>query len=274
MPKSRPYFTDIETLDFIYDDPKKIDYFFAECSALAYKASTVAKREYAKIGFKSHNYYSVEGAQCHMVWNDDHIIVAFRGTEPNKFSDISADLEITKEKSMSGEGYVHEGFKEEVDKLWKKLQSRFKRTIEDGHRTVWICGHSLGAAMATIFASRVEQVFDNSIKLYTYGSPRCGGKKFINSISNIPHKRFVNNNDIVTCVPSRIRFKHHGVRQYITSNGKVARLSNWSRFKDKVSGFFRDLIKGSIDWFSDHSIEEYSSKLKNVWKSNTKFIEV
>ena len=24
-----------------------------------------------------------------MVWNDDHIIVAFRGTEPDKFSDIS-----------------------------------------------------------------------------------------------------------------------------------------------------------------------------------------
>ena len=115
--------------------------------------------------------------------------------------------------------------------------------------------------------------FDNSIKIYTYGSPRCGGKNFINSISNIPHKRFVNNNDIVTCVPSRIRIKHHGVRQYITSNGKVARLSNWSRFIVKVSGFFRDLIKGSIDWFSDHSIEEYSSKLKNVWKSDTKFIE-
>ena len=30
MPKSRPYFTDIETLDFIYDDPKKITDFIEQ----------------------------------------------------------------------------------------------------------------------------------------------------------------------------------------------------------------------------------------------------
>ena len=54
MPKSREYFAEIENLDFIYDDPKKIDYFFAECAALAYKASAVAKREYAKVGLSLH----------------------------------------------------------------------------------------------------------------------------------------------------------------------------------------------------------------------------
>ncbi len=201
-----------------------------------------------------------------MVWNDDHIIVAFRGTEPDKFSDISADLEITKEKSMSGEGYVHEGFKEEVDKLWKKLQSRFKRTIEDGHRTVWICGHSLGAAMATIFASRVDQVFDNSIKIYTYGSPRCGGKNFINSISNIPHKRFVNNNDVVTGVPFWLMgYRHHGDLQYINYYGNIRKLTVWQRVKDQLRGRWAAIKKLQLfDGIRDHDIAKYSENLKNA----------
>ena len=62
--------------------------------------------------------------------------------------------------------------------------------------------HSLGAALATICASRLD-----AHELYTFGSPRVGNRAFVKEMKNdgIQHYRFVNNNDIVTGVPFPLR---------------------------------------------------------------------
>ena len=105
-------------------------------------------------------------------------VIACRGTEPTQFNDIKADLNAipTKSETVS---YVHSGFKEEVDKIWPRLVDDISR--EAGTRTVWFCGHSLGAAMATIVASRCtgSKECPDPAELYTYGSPRVGFKKYV-----------------------------------------------------------------------------------------------
>ena len=68
------------------------EWFFAECSRLAYRPKLRGAKEFRRIGFTTHNFYDVEGAQCHIAKNSDTIIIAFRGTEPKQFSDINADL--------------------------------------------------------------------------------------------------------------------------------------------------------------------------------------
>ena len=199
MSKSE-YFDGVKKLE--YNDLQEEDFcswFFAECSRLAYRNELRARKEFRRIGFTTYNFYSVEGAQVHIAKNNDTIIIAFRGTEPKQFSDIKADLMAWKKRSRSV-GQVHAGFKGEVDKLWADIRVSMGRKAG---RDIYVCGHSLGGAMATICASRLrsETRKGNVKALYTYGSPKVGGKLFVWGIDELEHYRHVNNNDMVTRVP-------------------------------------------------------------------------
>ena len=41
-------------------------YFFADCSRLAYHDGRVAKKYFKRVGFTTHKFFDVEGAQCHI----------------------------------------------------------------------------------------------------------------------------------------------------------------------------------------------------------------
>ena len=148
------FFEKINDLDILlHCDGYEREYFFAECSRLAYKGEKLAKKEFKKVGFTSYKFCNVEGAQCHIVKNKEYIVIAFRGTEPRQFSDIKADLMAWKRKSRT-EGHVHAGFKNELDKLWADIKMGLSRK---GDRKIYLCGHSLGGAIATVCASRLEK---------------------------------------------------------------------------------------------------------------------
>jgi len=261
MSKSE-YFDGVKKLK--YDDLDKQDFcawFFAECSRLAYKNEQTAKKEFGKIGFNTYSFYDTEGAQCHIAKNSDAIIIAFRGTEPKQFSDIKADLMAWKKRSRSV-GQVHAAFKGEVDKLWESI----KKVLPDG-RDVYICGHSLGGAMATICASRLRGEPKGNIKaLYTYGSPKVGGKLFVWGIDELTHYRHVNNNDMVTRVPLWIMgYRHHGNLTYINHYGNIRSMTSWQRFKDKMRGRWTAIKKFQFfDGIRDHDINKYCKKLKGL----------
>ena len=248
------YFEKCEEL--LWYDYQWKSYFFAECSRLAYHDGTRAKRHFKQIGFTTYKFFDVEGAQCHIAQNKDTIIIAFRGTEPKEFSDIKADLNAFKGKSRT-EGYVHNGFKDEVDKLWADIKVSLARK---GKRRLYVCGHSLGAAMATICASRLEVEVE---ELYTYGSPRVGGNEFVHNLL-VTHYRHVNNNDIVTKVPFWIMgFRHHGDLTYINHYGNIRKLTVWQRVKDQLRGRWAAIKKLQLfDGIRDHDIAKYSEKLK------------
>ena len=60
-----------------------------------------------------------------------------------------------------------------------------------------VTGHSLGAALATLFSARIN---DENSACYTFGSPRTGTPKVVKQM-NFKAYRFRNNNDVVTKVP-------------------------------------------------------------------------
>ena len=220
----------LESCDVLdWDNQTWRSYFFAELSALAYHDGTRVKKEVKKIGFKKYKFLENDGAQCHIIENPTNFIIAFRGTEPSEFSDVKADLLAVKRKSRT-EGQVHMGFLLEIRKLWPDIKALLPKTKK---KQIWITGHSLGAAMATLCASRLE---DRTPKLYTYGSPRVGGKLFVMGCM-IDHYRFVNNNDVVTKVPFWIMgFRHHGDLTYINYYGNVRKLTYWQKVKDHMRG--------------------------------------
>ena len=198
---------------------------------------------------------AINNAECLIVKADSQLWIAFRGTQPTQLNDIKADLDFFKEKSQTA-GQVHGGFKDEVDELWEEVirELNHNETLKQP-RSVYFCGHSLGGAMATIAASR----YTETKALFTFGSPRVGGKTFVTPCV-VPHYRFVNNNDLVPKVPPSIfGFKHDGKEMYFNSKGNLALgYTFWQDMWDLVKGFVSAWSQLKFfDGLTDHGMDGY-----------------
>ena len=152
------------------------------------------------------------------------------------------------------------GFKIELRKLWADISA----ILKNKKQRIWICGHSLGGAMATLCASRLEELEPT---LYTYGSPRVGGREWRDGC-DVEHYRFVNNNDIVTAVPLWLMgYRHHGTVRYIDYYGRIKRLTFGQKVKDQMLGRWKALTKFQLfDGIYDHDIAGgYADKLQALW---------
>ena len=230
---------------------------FANLAKIAYYNLDIAKSKVKKLGFTKTTFYDKDGIQAYRFSNKTDIVIACRGTEPTQWSDIKADAEAWPVISETI-SRVHKGFKDAVDELWPQIQLDIGKKA-DSNKTLWFCGHSLGAAMATIMASRAKHHAEISdpVELYTYGSPRVGWKGYVNDF-HVKHYRWKNNNDIVTTVPLILMgYKHCGDEHYLNAYGEFRTPTGWQRTKDKFRGFWMGLKQGKIDNFSDHSIDEY-----------------
>jgi len=235
----------------------------AKLSAIAYMNPKPAETAGKKLGFTSVKLISRDGAEVLIAKNRTDLWFAFRGTEPSKLNDVMADLNVIKQTAMAG-GKVHGGFQKEVNDLWMDVLAEIEHN--DGLRNVkdvWMTGHSLGAAMATIAATRHAPE-----ELHTFGSPRVGGPKFVRHIT-CDHYRFMNNNDIVCRIPPAwLGFRHHGAMIYFDRNGQRAAgpswadtfygiINSWKRFK-----FFDGIV--------DHGMPNYVKAINKLKKAEKK----
>lgn len=235
---------------------------FANLAQIAYNSEDEARSQAKRLGFTTTEFYDKDGAQAYRFMNKHDIVIACRGTQPTEFNDIKADLRAIPVMAETV-SRVHKGFKAEVDDLWPMVEEDLTRKT-NVNKTLWFCGHSLGAAMATIMASRCKHniSLNDPIELYTYGSPRVGWKGYVKSL-NVTHHRWVNNNDIVTTVPLAIMgYKHHGEMHYLNAYGNVRKPTGWQLVKDKLRGMWMGIKRRQIDNFSDHSMVNYCNYLE------------
>lgn len=230
----------------------------AELAVIAYNDEAEAKRAAEAIGFDECELFDQNGAQAYRFRNPHDVIFACRGTEPNEWNDLHADARASM-VLVSTFGRVHSGFNTEVDDIWPLME----KLLEDNSRPAWFCGHSLGAAMATICAYRCQTspIWTNPRELHTFGSPRVGCKKYINH-AKITHYRWVQNNDIVTRVPPAwLGYRHGGNEIYIDRNGRIKRLTGLWRSRDRWRGFLKGLRIGKFDLLTDHSMRLYAENI-------------
>ncbi|WP_370968241.1 lipase family protein [Enterobacter wuhouensis] len=148
--------------------------------------------------------------QLYYVYNADKVIVAWRGTA--SLFDVGTDLafrpvnselcDINKTEctTLLPAGKVHVGFwsgYSRVEKKFNKEILELLKTIES--RMLFICGHSLGGALALIHAAKLK--IYNPL-LYTYGMPRTFTRDAVLQLSEIIHFRHVNDNDPIPAVPA------------------------------------------------------------------------
>ena len=232
----------------------------AQLSAHAYKSEKAAINAAKKLGFAWVKLISRDGAEVLVAKDRNDLWFAFRGTEPSKINDVMADLNLIKGAAKAG-GKVHSGFQKEVNDLWMDVLAEIEHNDQlKVRKDVYMTGHSLGAAMATIAATRYTPY-----ELFTFGSPRVGGPRFIRHIK-CPHLRFMNNNDIVCRIPPAwLGFRHHGEMIYFNANGDqqpkptwkdlfLGVLNSWKRFK-----FFDGIV--------DHGIPNYVKAIQKLIKA-------
>jgi len=214
-----------------------------------------------EIKYSSIKFFQKENAQGYGIVMPDYVIVAFRGTEGTQMGDILADIKAWPSASDTV-GAVHSGFKTELDKLYPEVIKWLGKKLTT--KKIVITGHSLGAAMATICASRFHQEGADLV-LYTYGSPRVGNREWGEQFDNIEAYRFVNNNDIVCRVPPFGYYSHIGQLEYITYDLHIRTKVSWfQRFKDRMKGTFKAFSKFQFfDGLYDHFGTQYSKKIRS-----------
>jgi predicted lipase len=218
--------------------------------------------------------FNKKGTQAFIAKNDEFAVLSFRGTQPTKWEDVRTDLRALKQKTIDGK--VHKGFKEAFDDVSDEIFDIVRKSIGKD-LPLYITGHSLGAALATVATQELEDEFDDLIAAcYTFGSQRVGDCKYEKSIK-APFYRIVDTIDIVTLVPFFFgTFVHVGDPRYL-SRRKVDNvyriyrgIPNIRRTADAVIETLFALIrlKNPIGpWIGAHDMALYIEKLENYAKA-------
>ena len=141
--------------------------------------------------------FDANGTQAILISSNKAITLAFRGTEATSVKDIKSDLRATTTKCDSG-GNIHSGFKDAFEQVEREIQKTLNKQ-KFAHKPLFITGHSLGGALATIAAKKLKHA-GGIAACYTFGAPRVGDEEWISNIKT-PLYRVVNAADAVTMMP-------------------------------------------------------------------------
>jgi len=138
------------------------------------------------------------------------VVVAFAGS--NELADWGRHLFVRRRRIAGIGGLVHRGWLSD----WRLARPTCYAAIFDTLQptdTLIITGHSYGGALAQLAAVHFARlVSSKGIKIYTFGCPRVGNKKFANQLDALisHHYRYTVRRDPVPHLPLGIRYKHAG----------------------------------------------------------------
>ncbi len=241
--------------------------------AYAYNQGNTIQQTVADWGFDEYfQMWDVNGTQSYVAASKEAVLAVFAGTNQS----IDWLDNITFFPLQGPVGSVHRGFMIALERVWGEMKEAIYNKSQGQRRsqglkpqTLWVTGHSLGAALATLAVAKLRLEEDLPVNgLYTYGSPRVGDRIFARAFNQEfkPAFRIVNNNDIVTRVPARLMlFSHVGNFLYLDVDKNLhSDVHWWYQFLDGVQGAADNLLKEkeNIDAIEDHKMAQYISGLE------------
>ncbi len=213
----------------------------ALASGLAYREPDDA-REVATTqwGYEGFDEFDADTTQGFITWDDEVVLVSFRGTQ--QLGDWLTNLGIFRTRRPYGA--LHNGFFRGYEVVAPRINDILHSASPTGKK-VWITGHSLGGALATVMGAELRD--DLAITgFYTFGQPKCGNRD-VRSLyrDRYPEAyfRFVNDDDIVPKIPPN--FRHVGNLFWFDEEGSL---------KERPPGM--TLLADGEDDFGPHELTE------------------
>jgi pimeloyl-ACP methyl ester carboxylesterase len=156
---------------------------------LAYLGAAEGRQAFAeRLGLEA-VLFSVDNTQAWLGTSPDAIVVAFRGTESPTTIDGLKDILLTDamnllvvpegrlgvDLSAAGVGArYHKGFVDAIAEIWEPLAAAVETELQRRDRPLWLCGHSLGGALALLAAWLFKRRFVSVQEVCTFGAPMIG----------------------------------------------------------------------------------------------------
>lgn len=198
----------------------------------------------------------------------NNLVVAFRGSE-QKAADWLANVQTVTDPGPFPKTSVHEGFQDALFPVMLQV-GYVLRHMGMGGKKVWITGHSLGGALASLFSAMLMEEMhtlgaahalgaDHRLSgLYTFASPRVGNRAFDKHFSTraksqkVLAYRVVNDGDAIPHVPPEPWFSHAGTR-VLLKDGEVLRRdgptlekkksdAGWKGMRREIAEFFMETV--------------------------------
>lgn len=146
----------------------------AGLSAIVYRPWDEAEQALNALGYTLKAIFDHRGTQGMLVHAETFASITFRGTEASRFDvrDVVANLTWPWPLPWMGEGRVHSGYKDAFAMIACEAIDMAKQVPSD--LPLYVDGHSMGGALATLFASYYGSTFPdwNLAGLVTYGATK------------------------------------------------------------------------------------------------------
>jgi triacylglycerol lipase len=212
-------------------------------------------------------------------------VLAFRGSMiPDADTDFLAWLDIfhdwlvtnlCDDQTSRGKHLIHLGYLRALDEAWDTVRDLVVRHSQ-GAEDLWVCGHSLGGALATLAGWRLAEEGIPVTGVYTFGSPRVGDLTFAKQYP-VPLFRVENQNDFVPHFPppaewvdlfaelfgadfsDLARYKHAGSLHFIDWAGNLVEEPSSGQRAFEMG---RALLNDPGALVAHHNIKSYIKALK------------
>ena len=247
--KGFPYFAYADRFVF---QPGAIEYsainawWLADASFLVYGDSAfiedaIARSPLPALGFREPAWLGTRDDNRGMILaSDDALVIVFRGTRLQVHSVLdAAELVLINQQDLltdgnllpaafAASGRVHAGFLNAFKEVSAQLDA-LALAKAPGQR-LWLTGHSLGGAIATLTAAHLGSSMVQGLS--TYGCPRVGDAAFASVLPEQSYDRFVHRDDWVTTVPpTLLGYVHAGTQRVVPGSPR--------------RDFWRDLVSGA-----------------------------
>ena len=238
---------------------------------LAYQNRKQIESTIESWGYKQVEFINVKkgndiDTQGFIMENSDDIVVVFRGS--NSGADWFANFQASQDPGPLSNTGAHEGFQ---DALFPAVIALTKHLYERraSQKSIWITGHSLGGALASLYAGMLLENNIDIYGLYTFASPRPGSHDFATQLNarfaNQPHFRVVNSGDIVPHLPPEPFFSHPGKRIILKTDRIETEDASWLEERITALKHFIKVTGEKFDILDNHRLasddESYIQRL-------------
>ena len=208
----------LELLPDAGGDPRNANFLAVACDLAYFPQAVGAPRFQAELGMTA-TLIGVDNTQAYVLGNDQHLVVAFRGSEDPTTIDGLKDWFLTNamnllilpegrlgpDFSAAGAGArFHQGFVSAITEIWDPLFAEVEAQLKVNDRMLWVTGHSLGGALALLASWLFLRKTIPVHQIYTFGAPMVGNKEVAAAFAReYPGQifRYVNGPDPIPLLP-------------------------------------------------------------------------